>query len=90
MEDKLIREALEFVLLKPEEYLNREVDKTLSGGERKRIELASVFAMRTNEFGKVTHEAAIGRVDNKQVQTLMARGLEEERAIDLIVGGMLK
>lgn len=44
--DDLIREALEFVLLKPEEYLNREVDKTLSGGERKRIELASVFAMR--------------------------------------------
>jgi Fe-S cluster assembly ATP-binding protein len=25
--------------------LNRRVDKTLSGGERKRIELASVFAM---------------------------------------------
>lgn len=44
--DDLIREALEFVLLKPQEYLNREVDKTLSGGERKRIELASVFAMR--------------------------------------------
>jgi Fe-S cluster assembly ATP-binding protein len=44
--DDLIKEALEFVLLKPEEYLNREVDKTLSGGERKRIELASVFAMR--------------------------------------------
>jgi hypothetical protein len=44
----------------------------------------------TNEFGKVTHEAAIGRVDNKQVQTLMARGLEEEKAIDLIVSGMLR
>jgi len=44
--DDLIKEALEFVLLKPEEYLNREVDKTLSGGERKRIEIASVFAMR--------------------------------------------
>lgn len=44
----------------------------------------------TNEFGKVTHEAAIGRVDNKQVQALMARGLEEEKAIDLIVSGMLK
>lgn len=44
--DILIKEALDFVLLKPEECLNREVDKTLSGGERKRIELASVFAMR--------------------------------------------
>lgn len=44
--DDLIKEALEFVLLKPEEYLNREVDKTLSGGERKRIELVSVFALK--------------------------------------------
>jgi len=44
----------------------------------------------TNEFAKVTHEAAIGRVDTKQVATLMARGLEEEKAIDVVVGGMLK
>lgn len=44
----------------------------------------------TNEFAKVTHEAAIGRVDKKQIETLMARGLEEEKAIDLVVGGMLK
>lgn len=44
----------------------------------------------TNEFAKVTHEAAIGRVDNKQVETLMARGLEEEKAIDMVVGGMMK
>ncbi|MBC7345710.1 MAG: SufD family Fe-S cluster assembly protein, partial [Clostridia bacterium] len=27
-----------------------------------------------NEFARVTHEAAIGRVDKKQVETLMARG----------------
>jgi len=44
----------------------------------------------TNELGKVTHEAAIGRVDKKQIQVLMARGLEEEKAIDLIVSGMLR
>jgi len=44
----------------------------------------------TNELAKVTHEAAIGRVDKKQVETLMARGLEEERAVDLVVSGMLK
>jgi len=40
------REALAKVLLTPEEYLLRPVDKTLSGGERKRIELAGVFAMK--------------------------------------------
>jgi len=44
----------------------------------------------TNEFARVTHEAAIGRVDKKQVETLMARGLEEEKAVDVVVKGMLK
>ena len=37
----------------------------------------------------VTHEAAIGSVDSKQLQTLMARGLDEEEAVDLIIQGML-
>ncbi|MFB0566656.1 MAG: SufD family Fe-S cluster assembly protein [Candidatus Aminicenantaceae bacterium] len=41
-------------------------------------------------LAQVTHEAAIGRVDKKQVETVMARGLEEEKAIDIVVGGMLK
>ena len=37
--------ALEQVGLEPDRYLNRAVDKTLSGGERKRIELASILVM---------------------------------------------
>ena len=36
---------LERVGLDPERYLTRKVDKTLSGGERKRVELASILAM---------------------------------------------
>jgi Fe-S cluster assembly ATP-binding protein len=32
--------------LSPEQYINRMVDKTLSGGQRKRIELASVLALK--------------------------------------------
>jgi len=40
-----VEEALQKVILDPEEYLKRKVDKTLSGGERKRIELAAIFAM---------------------------------------------
>jgi Fe-S cluster assembly ATP-binding protein len=32
--------------LEPDEYLNRALDKTLSGGERKKIELASILAMK--------------------------------------------
>lgn len=45
--DKIATEgALQDVLLDPKQYLKRKVDKTLSGGERKRIELAAVFTMR--------------------------------------------
>lgn len=40
------KECLERVGLDPKVYLARPVDKTLSGGERKRIELAAVLAMR--------------------------------------------
>ena len=39
---------------------------------------------------KVTHEAAIGSIDKKQMQTLMARGLDEEEAVDVIVKGILR
>lgn len=40
-----MEEALEMVGLR-KEYLNRKVDKTLSGGERKRIELASIILLK--------------------------------------------
>jgi len=40
-----IFKQLERVGLDPEEYANRAVDKTLSGGERKKVELASILAM---------------------------------------------
>jgi uncharacterized protein len=37
----------------------------------------------------ITHEAAIGSVDNKQLETLMSRGLLEDEAVEMIIGGML-
>ncbi len=40
------QECLERVGLNPQKYLIRAVDETLSGGERKRIELASILAMQ--------------------------------------------
>jgi Fe-S cluster assembly ATP-binding protein len=40
------RECLIKVGLAPQKYLARAVDATLSGGERKRVELASVLAMQ--------------------------------------------
>lgn len=43
-----------------------------------------------HENAQVTHEAAIGRVNQKELETLMARGLRQEEAVDIIIGGMLK
>jgi len=39
-------EALKRVGLDPKRYLNRNYDETLSGGERKRIELAAIITMK--------------------------------------------
>lgn len=38
----------------------------------------------------ITHEASLGSVDSKQLQTLMARGLSEDDATDLIIQGLLR
>jgi len=43
-----------------------------------------------DETAKVTHEAAIGSIDKKQLETLMARGLTEDEAVDVIVQVMLR
>ena len=40
-------------------------------------------------LARVTHEAAIGSVDSRQLQTLMARGMSEEEAVELIIRGLL-
>ena len=42
-----------------------------------------------DEQARVTHEAAIGSVNRKELETLMARGLGEDEAVDIIIRGML-
>ncbi|HIJ91233.1 MAG: SufD family Fe-S cluster assembly protein [Desulfobulbaceae bacterium] len=44
----------------------------------------------TNPLAKVTHEAAIGSVDKRQLETLMMHGLSPEEAVDVIVKGILR
>lgn len=39
---------------------------------------------------QVTHEAAIGTVDQTQLETLMAHGLTPEEAIELVISGLLR
>lgn len=43
----------------------------------------------THPKAHVTHEAAIGSVDSKQLQTLMSRGLSEEESVEMIIRGLL-
>jgi Fe-S cluster assembly scaffold protein SufB len=43
-----------------------------------------------DDHARVTHEAAIGTVNKKELETLMARGLDEEEAVDVIIRGMLR
>ncbi len=42
-----------------------------------------------NPSAHITHEAAIGSVDSRQLQTLLSRGLTEDEATDLIIEGLL-
>jgi len=42
----LVADSLRKVGMEPSIYLDRAVDRTLSGGERKKIELASILAMK--------------------------------------------
>ncbi len=42
-----------------------------------------------NELAELTHEASIGRVNANQLQTLMAKGLTEEEATELIIKGLI-
>ncbi len=43
-----------------------------------------------DDRARVTHEAAIGTVNKKELETLMARGLDEEEAVDIIIRGLLR
>jgi Fe-S cluster assembly scaffold protein SufB len=43
-----------------------------------------------DDKAQVTHEAAIGSVNRKELESLLARGLDEDDAVDLIIRGMIR
>lgn len=43
-----------------------------------------------NDLSELTHEASIGRINKRQLETLMAKGLTEEEATELIIKGLLQ
>jgi Fe-S cluster assembly scaffold protein SufB len=44
----------------------------------------------THDQARVTHEASVGKINQKELETLMTRGLNEEEATDLIVNALMK
>ena len=54
-----------------------------------RAENMPVVIVRDDQ-AQVTHEAAIGTVNRKELESLLARGLDEEEAVDLIIRGMIR
>lgn len=54
------------------------------------VEVSTVPILKVfNEKSELTHEASIGRVNTKQLETLMSKGLDEDEAVELIIKGLL-
>jgi len=43
-----------------------------------------------NENARVTHEASVGKINQKELETLMTRGLSEDEATELIIEAMMR
>ena len=44
----------------------------------------------SHDQARVTHEASVGKINQKELETLMTRGLSEEEATELIINSMMK
>jgi Fe-S cluster assembly scaffold protein SufB len=44
----------------------------------------------SNDQARVTHEASVGKINQKELETLMTRGLDDEEATDLIIEAMMR
>ncbi len=76
--------ALEAVALSPKAYLKRAVNHALSGGERKRIELASVFAMRPKLAILDEPNSGVDTLTLNDIGTLIRRMADQGTAVLLI------
>jgi len=69
-------------------YARGHVDCTEIIQDNGRVSATPIVEV-SNPRAHITHEASLGSVDSKQLQTLMARGLTENEATDLIIQGLL-
>jgi Fe-S cluster assembly ATP-binding protein len=79
-----VRQALEAVALDPATYLSRYVDESLSGGERKRIELAAVYAMQPKLAILDEPDSGIDALSLDDIAALIHRMAEEGMTVLLI------
>ncbi len=75
---------LEMVGLEPSLYINRKVDKSLSGGERKRIELASVIALKARLAILDEPDSGIDMLSMREIINVINRFKENGTAVLLI------
>lgn len=76
--------ALTAVSLAPAVYLRRRVDDTLSGGERKRVELAAVYAMRPRLAILDEPDSGIDALSLEDIRSLLRRMADAGTAVLLI------
>jgi Fe-S cluster assembly ATP-binding protein len=76
--------ALEAVALAPPAYLKRPVNHALSGGERKRIELAAVFAMRPKLAILDEPDSGVDTLTLDDIAALIRRMADQGTAVLLI------
>lgn len=69
-------------------YARGHIDcKEIIQDNGKAVAIPTVKVMHSQ--ARITHEAAIGGVDTKQLETLLARGLNNNEAIELIIAGLM-
>lgn len=79
-----VNEALEAVALPPKAYAFRSLDESLSGGERKRVELAAVYAMQPRVAILDEPDSGIDVLSINDIGNLIQRMAQNGSAVLLI------
>jgi Fe-S cluster assembly ATP-binding protein len=79
-----VRAALNAVALPPETYMARMVDESLSGGERKRVELAAIYAMQPKLAVLDEPDSGIDALSLDDIAALIHHMAEDGTAVLLI------
>lgn len=82
---KELEEALSLVGLEPKKFLNREVNCQLSGGERKRIELASVIVMKPKLIILDEPDSGLDIIIYKEFHNILTNIREKTKASIILI-----